>query len=75
MVKEALETFTKGKFLIHLFRWLILTKCNFIFGRFYKNTGEIVAIKMIDLEAELLHDEHDAALTAISQEIEFMLEC
>ena len=25
--------------------------------RFYKKTGEIVAIKMIDLEAELLHDE------------------
>ena len=41
----------------------------FILIRFYKNTGEIVAIKMIDLEAELLHDEHDAALTAISQEI------
>ena len=47
----------------------------FFVVRFYKNTGEIVAIKMIDLEVELLHDEHDAALTAISQEIEFMLEC
>ena len=47
----------------------------FFVVRFYKNTGEIVAIKMIDLEVELLHDEQDAALTAISQEIEFMLEC
>ena len=34
--------------------------------RFYKNTGEIVAIKMIDLEAELLHDEQDHALQALS---------
>lgn len=28
-----------------------------VYKGFYKNTGEIVAIKMIDLEAELLHDE------------------
>ena len=37
--------------------------------RFYKETGEIVAIKMIDLEAELLHDEKESTLTAIAQEI------
>lgn len=43
--------------------------------RFYKKTGEIVAIKMIDLEAELLHDEQDTALAAICQEIQFMIEC
>ena len=35
-------------------------------GRFYKETGEIVAIKMIDLEAELLHEEKDQTLTAIA---------
>ena len=43
--------------------------------RFYKQTGEIVAIKMIDLEAELLHDDQDSTLTAISQEIQFMMDC
>jgi len=30
---------------------------------------------MIDLEAELMRDEQDAALLAISQEIQFMLDC
>jgi len=30
---------------------------------------------MIDLEAELLHDEQDTALSAIMQEIQFMLDC
>jgi len=34
-----------------------------------------VAIKMIDLEAELLHDEQDTALSAITQEIQFMIDC
>ena len=34
-----------------------------------------MAIKMIDLEAELLHDEQETVLTAISQEIQFMLDC
>ena len=42
---------------------------------FYKKTGEIVAIKMIDLEAELLNDEQDTALAAIAQEIQFLLDC
>lgn len=37
-------------------RVIRLTLLHF-FNRFYKKTGEIVAIKMIDLEAELLHDE------------------
>ena len=49
--------------------------CYLFHNRFYKKTGEIVAIKMIDLEAELLHDEQDTALSAICQEIQFMLEC
>ena len=30
---------------------------------------------MIDLEAELLHDDQDTTLTAISQEIQFMMDC
>ena len=67
--------FTKGKsFSIFSDASFLPKRMSFVV-RFYKNTGEIVAIKMIDLEVELLHDEHDAALTAISQEIEFMLEC
>ena len=43
--------------------------------RFYKETGEIVAIKMIDLEAELLNDEKESTLTAIAMEIQFLLDC
>ena len=67
--------FTKGKsFSIFSDASFLQSECFFVV-RFYKNTGEIVAIKMIDLEVELLHDEQDAALTAIAQEIEFMLEC
>ena len=30
---------------------------------------------MIDLEAELLNDDQNAALGAIAQEIQFLLEC
>ena len=52
--------------------FLILTH---LLSSFYKKTGEIVAIKMIDLEAELLNDEQDTALAAIAQEIQFLLDC
>ena len=68
---------SKGKWLAHCVM-LFLTFTDRIFSlcfRFYKQTGEIVAIKMIDLEAELLHDDQDTTLTAISQEIQFMMDC
>ena len=48
---------------------LILSSNRLYVVRFYKETGEIVAIKMIDLEAELLNDEKESALTAIALEI------
>jgi len=69
-----LETSTKGKSIVSWLRQIKVIQVRLLL-RFYKNTGEIVEIKMIDLEAELLHDQHDATLAAISQEIQFMMEC
>ena len=50
--------FTKGKYRIpFLFIFYKFSDLSFDSISFYKKTGEIVAIKMIDLDAELLHDE------------------
>jgi len=53
-----------------------INNCATFVIRFYKKTGEIVAIKMIDLESELLlNSDNESTLAAIGQEIQFLLDC
>ena len=75
LVKEALAKFTKGKQLLNSTKHLGNKYFPKTFAQniwsghyysFYKKTGEIVAIKMIDLEAELVNDDQNTALGAIA---------